>query len=104
MKVYLTLTLALILLLSGVVSSQKREVFEKIRQIKVLKSTREDVLQLLGRPTNDETNDIWSYRVEAGEIDISFTNGKCISVRRSTGNRDWLESTCVDGRRGGIFT
>jgi hypothetical protein len=57
--------------------------YSKLRQIKLMETTRQEIEKLFDNPRVIDTSDGWSgrgveYRLKEGELDVTYSLGKCV--------------------------
>lgn len=78
-KALLTLLLA-----SCTVSLTAQEaipLFDKLKDLKLLRSTRADVVRILGTPSGSSSEYLPKYRLAEGAVSVEYSRGLCASVK-----------------------
>jgi len=64
--------------------SQINSSVDKIRTIRLLETTFQQIETMFGEQTVRDPNRIWKYKTADGEINISFSDGRCTVVMGQT--------------------
>ena len=75
-----------ILFCNSAVSAQMPIWYSQIKQIKVLKDAREDVIKIFGEPNNSNSKYDASYKYEDYRLDIEFSHGLCETTKEEGWN------------------
>lgn len=79
MKLKIVQCLVLSLLFAGIAFTQEPRPIKIMKRIKLLSDNRQDIINLLGNPRDDEKeSSIWDYDFPEGTLSVSFESGKCI--------------------------
>lgn len=80
MKVRYILCIILLLFSINGIKAQEPDWFTKMKQIKLLSDTREEIKQSLGKPKNNESEKLsWTYNLSEGNLYILYSTGVCKS-------------------------
>lgn len=86
MKFKVVLCLILLLFLTSLGAAKVPEWLTKMKQINLLTSTRDDVINLLGNPVDNEKESyLWYYDFEDGRMSVLYETGECVVTPYSDG-------------------
>ena len=86
MNIKIILCLSLFLLLSNVAMAKDPEWLRRMKEIKLLSNTREDINKFLGDPVDDEKeNYLWYYDFPEGRMAITYQSKQCVAPPENNG-------------------
>ena len=76
MKLKSILFILSLILISNLIIKAQDSILDRLKELKPMISTREDVEKLLGK---GEDRDVWTtYRYDKETVDITYSDGKCV--------------------------
>ena len=59
--------------------AQGGSLLQRIHSIKLLETTDKEIEATFGKPKKEGPGQIWKYEVGEGDLDITFTDGRCVT-------------------------
>ena len=84
--------LSLVLAFQSITFAQEPEWFQKVKQLRLLSSTYEDAVRILGTPSDGTSERELSeyFDLKEGRVFVAFENGKCVISSLSGKPTGWL--------------